>query len=185
MLICTDDLPQECLLGRQSLPDYTDCCLQALIKGSGLLSTSPKSSAAQGHAPDKRSYTSPARLQGSTHLDHDPQGPGKTGDLSKPPANSNFQHIVRGRSPSPSLRHLADINETNEAGLPNPAAAKSCMHEGQPNTQDKAESGTPTVKVSPSTLGNATVPVHRKAEASPLMSNSWQALLELSDNYDR
>ena len=59
------------------------------------------------------------------------------------------------------------------------------MHEGQPNIQDKAESGTPTVEVSPSTLGNATVPVHQKAEASPLMSNSWQALLELSDNYDR
>ncbi len=59
------------------------------------------------------------------------------------------------------------------------------MHEGLPSTQDKAESGKPTVKVSASTLGNATIPVHQEAEASPLMSSSWQALLALSDNYDR
>ncbi|DBA85128.1 TPA: hypothetical protein ACH3X2_005848 [Trebouxia sp. C0005] len=156
---------------------------QALIKGSGLLSTSPQNSAAQGHAPDKRSHTSPARLQGITHLDHDPQGPGKTGDLSKPPASPNFQHVVRGRSPSPSLRRLSDLGETDEAGPLNPAAAKSCMHEGLPNTQ--AESGKPAVQVSANTLGNATIPVHQEAEASHLMSNSWKALLELSDNYDR
>ena len=59
------------------------------------------------------------------------------------------------------------------------------MYEGPPNTQDKAESGKHTVKASASTLGNATIPVHQEAEASPLMSNSWQALLALSDNYDR
>jgi len=70
---------------------YLICCLQALIKGSGLLSTSSKSSAAQGHAPDERSYTSPARLQGSTHFDQDPQVAGKTVDSPKPPANPNFQ----------------------------------------------------------------------------------------------
>ncbi len=97
----------------------------------------------------------------------------------------NFQHVVRGRSPSPSLRHLADLDETDEAGAPNPAAVKSCMHEGLPNTQDKAASGKPTLKFSASTLGNATAPVHQEAEASPLMSNSWQALLALSDSYDR
>ncbi len=164
---------------------YLVCCLQALIKGSGLLSTSPKSSVAQGHAPDNRSHTSPARLQGSIHFDHDPQGPGKTGDLPKPPAHPNFQHVVRGRSPSPSLRHSPDLDETDEAGPPNPAAANACMHEGLPNSQDKAESGKPTVKVSASTRGNATIPVHQEAEASPLMTNSWQALLALSDNYDR
>ena len=56
---------------------------------------------------------------------------------------------------------------------------------GRANTQDKAESGKPIVKASASTLGNATIPVHQEAEASPLMSNSWQALLALSDDYDR
>lgn len=59
------------------------------------------------------------------------------------------------------------------------------MHEGLPNSQDKAESGKSTVKVSTSMPGNATNPVHQEVEASPLMSNSWQALLALSDNYDR
>ncbi len=164
---------------------YLICCLQALIKGSGLLSTSSKSSAAQGHAPDERSYTSPARSQGSTHFDQDPQVAGKTVDSPKPPANPNFQHVVRGRSPSPSLRHPPDLDETDEAGPPNPAAANSCMHEGPPSTHNKAESGKPTVKVSASMLGDATTPAHQEAEASPLMSNSWQALLALSDNYDR
>ncbi|KAL0042160.1 hypothetical protein WJX77_004929 [Trebouxia sp. C0004] len=155
---------------------------QALIKGSGLLSTSPKSSAAQGYAPDERSYTSPSSLQGSTHFVHNL---GKTSDLPKPTANPNFQHVVRGRSPSPSLRHPRDLDETDEADAPNPAATNACMHERPPSSQDKADSGKPTVKVSSSMLGDAIVPAHQEAEASPLMSNSWQALLALSDSYDR
>lgn len=164
---------------RNSRPDLSDM-VQALIKGSGFLNATAKNSMTQISAPNRGSNTSPTRLPGSSSSYFGPQAGVAPPEL---PAEFNFQHVVRGRSPTSELSQLADSEESVAVPVLQSAAAKSSPHKGNISTPATGNQG---VKAT-AALHSQKLPtnaVHQNLEATPANS-SWQKLVSLSDNYDR
>ena len=153
--------------------------VQALIKGSGFLNAAAKSSMTHIPAPNRENNTSPTRLQGSSSSY--PQAGVAPPEL---PAEFNFQHVVRGRSPTSELIQLADSDESVAVPVLQSAAAKSSPHKGNMSTP---ATGNQEVKAT-AALHSQKLPtnaVHQSLEATPAANSSWQKLISLSDNYDR
>ena len=100
------------------------------------------------------------------------------------PAELNFQHVVRGRSPNSELSELTDSDEAVAVSVLQPAAAKSSTQKGNISTTATGNQGVKaTAAVHSQNL--PTNAVRQNLEATLAANSSWQKLVSLSDNYDR
>ena len=169
-------------MAAEKAPDPNcDLLLQALIKGSGLLSTSPNRHVRQANQVGTRSSTSLARLQSTSFSHQDQQVAVKPDARAQLPDISAFQHVVRGRSPIPGLRQV-DVDEADEKTVRPSSSRIPLSIEDKLSAGQQRNNSSNTWDLSPASASDAADNQHHDA---PQLTSAWQSLVAQSDSYDR
>ena len=160
--------------------------MQALIKGSGLLSRGWDNDARQTQLSKKRGSTSPASMQGTGFPSPEASTPA---DLPKRTEQVSLEHTVRGLSPVTHTWPTENDPEDAAASIPAlvsqpPVSRRLPKSESSTLHSSDTEQAQHIAMTTNSTASHHVMEAPPTEEVSP-QNQAWRTLAALSDSYDR